>query len=177
MGFLEAILTAAYAGTKDMRRCNHIGDPNDPRYEYRYPLIELGWDRERCIDEIRREGWPVPHKSSCFFCPSIQPKEVLNLPADQLRRIILMEARAKPRLTKIEGLWRKTRKRDGRLGTITAYIRQQKLLPGEEIDRILPEVPEELIRYQQAYADGHLVSPFSQFIQIQMQASEGSNAA
>jgi hypothetical protein len=70
-----------------------------------------------------------------------------------------------------------TPKRDACPGTITAYIRQQKLLPGEEIDRILHEVPEELIGYQQAYADGHLVSPFSQFIQIQMQASEGSNAA
>jgi hypothetical protein len=73
-----------------MRRGNHMGDPNDPRYEYRYPLIELGWDRERCIDEIRHEGWPVPHKSSCFFCPSIQPKEVLNLPPDQFRRIVPM---------------------------------------------------------------------------------------
>jgi hypothetical protein len=94
-----------------MRRCNHIGDPTDPRYEYRFPLIELGWDRERCIDKIRREGWPVPHKSSCFFCPSIQRNEVLNLPPDQLRGIALMEPRAKRRLTKIEGLWRKTRKR------------------------------------------------------------------
>jgi hypothetical protein len=68
-----------------------------------------------------------------------------------------------------------TRKRDSRPGTITAYIRQPKLLPGEEIDRILHEVPKGLIRYQPAYADGHL--PLSQAIQIQMQASEGSNAA
>ena len=102
------------AGPQYQRRCNHIGNPNDPRYEYRYPLIEIGWDRRRCIEEIDKEGWPVPHKSSCFFCPSIQPKEVEDLPANLLHRIVLMEARAKPRLHKIEGLWRRKRWRDGR---------------------------------------------------------------
>lgn len=106
------------AGPKDQRRCNHVGDPQDPRYEYRHPLTELGWDRKRCIAEIEKEGWPVPHKSSCFFCPSIQPKEVEELPANLLRRIVLMEARAKPRLHKIEGLCRRKRQRDDRLARL-----------------------------------------------------------
>ena len=156
------------AGPKDQRRCNHIGDPNDPRYEYRYPLIEIGWDRKRCIAEIEKEGWPVPHKSSCFFCPSIQPKEVEELPANLLRRIVLMEARAEPRLHKIDGLWRRKRQRDGRPGSITDFIRERQLLPADEIDRIVHEVPTELVRYQQAYADGVAVAPFSQFIHIQL---------
>ena len=38
----------------------------------------------------------------------------------------------------------------------------------EEIDRIVHEVPTELVRYQQAYADGAAVPLFSQFIQIQV---------
>lgn len=142
------------AGPKDQRRCNHVGNPNDPRYEYRYPLIDIGWDRKRCIAEIEKEGWPVPHKSSCFFCPSIQPNEVEGLPANLLRRIVLMEARAKPRLHKIEGLWRGKRWRDGRSGSITDFIRERQLLPADEIDRIMHEVPTELVRYQHAYADG-----------------------
>lgn len=142
------------AGPKDQRRCNHVGNPNDPRYEYRYPLIDIGWDRKRCIAEIEKEGWPVPHKSSCFFCPSIQPNEVEGLPANLLRRIVLMEARAKPRLHKIEGLWRRKRWRDGRSGSITDFIRERQLLPADEIDRIMHEVPTELVRYQHAYADG-----------------------
>jgi hypothetical protein len=152
------------AGPKDMRRCNHVGDTDDPRYEYRYPLIEAGWDRKRCFAEIEKEGWPVPHKSSCFFCPSIQPSEVEELPADHLRRIVLMEARARPRLEKIEGLWRKKRQRDVRPGSITQFIRERRLLQAEEIDRIMCEVPTELVRYQQAYAEGVAVPPFSQFI-------------
>ncbi len=55
------------AGPKDIRRRNHLGTADDPLYEFWYPLIEWGWDRERCIAEIQREGLPVPPKSSCFF--------------------------------------------------------------------------------------------------------------
>ena len=76
--------------------------------------------------ELAPEGWPVPHQSSCFFCPSIQPREVEELPADHLRRMVLMEARAEPRLEKIEGLWRRKRQRDALPGPITEFIRERE---------------------------------------------------
>jgi hypothetical protein len=46
------------AGPADIRRRNHAGTFDDPKYEYRYPLIEWGWDRDRCIQEIIMEGLP-----------------------------------------------------------------------------------------------------------------------
>src|SRR3546814_14721416 len=77
---------------------------------------------------IERAGLPVPPKSSCFFCPAMRPHEVDALSKDELRTIVLMEARAKPRLRTIDGLWRKPVVGRGgatpRPGNITAYIRQ-----------------------------------------------------
>ncbi|MCA1571973.1 MAG: phosphoadenosine phosphosulfate reductase [Chloroflexi bacterium] len=34
-----------------------------------YPLIDLRLSRDACAEVIRRAGLPVPHKSSCYFCP------------------------------------------------------------------------------------------------------------
>jgi hypothetical protein len=34
-----------------------------------YPLIDLGLNRSNCIKVIADAGWPVPGKSSCYFCP------------------------------------------------------------------------------------------------------------
>src|SRR6516162_8167581 len=80
------------AGPADMRRRNHAGNQEDPKYEFWYPLIEWGWDRERCKEEIRAAGLPVPPKSSCFFCPAMKPQEIEELPRHLLRRIVIMEA-------------------------------------------------------------------------------------
>jgi hypothetical protein len=41
-----------------------------PPYIYlRHPLIELGLSRGDCIEWLRRNGYPVPAKSRCIFCP------------------------------------------------------------------------------------------------------------
>ena len=71
---------------------------DDPLYEYWYPLQEWGWNRLRCIQEIAKEGLPVPLKSSCFMCPNMKKDEVLALPREKLQRLVILEARAKPRL-------------------------------------------------------------------------------
>lgn len=34
-----------------------------------YPLLDMNLDRTACVEIIRRAGLPIPHKSSCFFCP------------------------------------------------------------------------------------------------------------
>lgn len=82
----------------DQKRYADVDNANDPKYTYRYPLREWGWKREDCKQAIAAAGLPVPPKSSCFFCGAMRPEEVDDLPLDQLRVLVLMEARATPRL-------------------------------------------------------------------------------
>ena len=110
------------------------------QYEMRYPLREWGWKREDCIKGIIRAGLRVPPKSACFMCAATKPHEVDAFGPDVLRRIVLMEARAKPRLKNVDGLWRSavkgTRGGTPRPGSMSQYIREKGLLPEAEIDFI-----------------------------------------
>lgn len=139
----------------DSRRYAEREGYTDARYVYRHPLREWGWTRERCIERIVQANLPVPPKSACF-CPATKPAELHTMSAPLLRRIVLMEARAKPRLRDIEGLWRKPikglRGATARPGSMTQYIREQDLLPAEEIDRIAALAPPSLTRWQDAVA-------------------------
>ncbi len=85
--------------------------------------------------EIAAAGLPVPMKSSCFFCPAMQPAEVRwlveNHP-DMADRIVAMETAAAPNLVKIEGLWRNGTKgtrggqaRPGKMSTFIATVRAE----------------------------------------------------
>lgn len=67
-------------------------------YEIRYPLIEWGWTRERCIIEMEEAGIKPPGKSACPFCPATKPYELHELPREDLLKIVTLEIRAKPRL-------------------------------------------------------------------------------
>ena len=70
----------------------------DERYVYRYPLIEWGWNRARCIEVITAQGLPVPLKSACFFCPASKPWELLWLAGkhpDLFLRAIAIEDKAR----------------------------------------------------------------------------------
>ena len=139
------------AGPRDSIRYAHAVAIDDPRYEYRHPLREWGWDRVACASRIEAAGLPVPPKSSCWFCIGMTPAEVRALPAWCLRLIVLVEARAAPRLRTVEGLWRRsTRARPGRM---TDFIRAEALLPADEIDRIEREAPLDLIRFQDVAAE------------------------
>jgi hypothetical protein len=145
------------AGPADSRCYAHAEGHADSRFDYRYPLREWGWDRDACEARIRAAGLPVPVKSACFMCAAAKPWEIDALPAAQLRRIILMEARAKPRLRNVEGLWRKAvqgqRGAIARPGAMTDYIRDHALLPAAEIDEIVAVAPAALLRFQEAQAD------------------------
>ena len=83
---------------KDKKRYHHALGMQDDKYEYWYPLIEWGLDREACKATIRSAGLPVPPKSACKFCPATQPEELHLHRKEYLRYIVIMEARAKPRL-------------------------------------------------------------------------------
>lgn len=142
------------AGARDSKRYAHAEGHHDPRYNYEYPLREWGWDRAACEARILAEGLPVPIKSACFMCGAAKPWEIRTLPIYQLRRIVLMEARAKPRLRSIEGLWRTSvQGRNGaepRPGAMTDFIRENRLLPRKEIEEIIAMAPAALLRFQDA---------------------------
>lgn len=82
-------------------------DYDSDKYLNRYPLIEWGWDRKKCIEVIQSVGLPLPGKSACFFCPSSKAQEVKQLAKDYphlAQRALAMEANAD--LTTIKGLGR-----------------------------------------------------------------------
>lgn len=137
---------------QDQKRYAHARSIQaDERYHYRYPLIEWGWTRAECEARIIAAGLPVPPKSSCFFCKASKVEEIDALPPVLLRRLVLMEARAKPRLRTIDGLWGKPvlgrRGATPRPGSMTEYIRTRGLLPAAEIDAIAALAPQDLVRF------------------------------
>jgi len=162
------------ASPQDKKRCTYGEDHNkdQKKYEYWYPLVEWSYDRAKCAEIVRAAGLaapgfehaeePVP-KSACFFCPASQPEEILALPKPYLRRIVVMEARAKPRLLKIEGLWCKTSKK--RPGSMTQFIIDKGLLPPEEVERLQKEVPQELMDRYAAHNRGEPIISWEQFFQ------------
>lgn len=95
----------------EMRRVTHVmeRDAADPKYHKVYPLVEWGWNREDCVREIEKEGFTLPGKSSCFFCPSMKKSEIIQLKEnypDLFERAIVMEKNALPNLRTVKGLGR-----------------------------------------------------------------------
>ncbi len=78
-------------------------------FAYWYPLLEWGYDREKCKTIIAQAGLPVPLKSSCFFCPASKKKEILWLQEQHpelLERALTIERNAQEKLTSVKGLGR-----------------------------------------------------------------------
>ena len=135
------------SGPADIRRRNHLGSNEHDLFSYEYPLINWGWDRAKCKDAITNAGLPIPEKSACYFCPATKPHELHSMPKDLLRRIVMIETRAAPRLGSVEGLWRSSTKT--RPGRMTDYIRSQNLLDPSEVDFIATSTPTEAIYQNQ----------------------------
>jgi hypothetical protein len=116
------------AGSKDRRR---TGISGDEMYDIIYLLRELGMDRLDCARLIRSVGLPIPLKSACFFCSANKPAELLWLHhhhPDLFRRALIIETNALPKLEKSEGLWRNTRKSDGRPGNWRLWATREGLI-------------------------------------------------
>jgi hypothetical protein len=79
-------------------------NPNE-NFENYYPLIEWGWNREKCVEVIEQTGLSKAGKSSCFFCPNMKRNEILSLPKDLQDRCISMEKNA-TKLAELKGLGR-----------------------------------------------------------------------
>ncbi len=130
------------AGPKDSRRAHELKEDDD--YQYVYPLRAWGWDRARCIAELRWAGAPIPRKSSCFFCPAAKPWEIAELVRDYPKladRIIEIEDTALPYI-RIEGFWTKTIKgmrgaipKPGRMAEFIRRVREDRALLQWYLDR------------------------------------------
>jgi hypothetical protein len=48
-------------------------------YRIECPLIAWDWGRAECVEAVARAGLPAAPKSSCFFCPSRRPANVIAL--------------------------------------------------------------------------------------------------
>ena len=159
------------------KQCETFAVKKEKGVTLRFPLQEWGWDLERCKQEIEAAGLPVPPKSSCHFCPSMKPWEVSELGAPQLCRIVIMEARTKPSLTKIEGLWRRpvkgTRGGIKKPGSMTEYIREQGLLPAVQIDNLIRLTPTVHLTQADFARDG--VSNWSQWVDNIINQSRETN--
>jgi hypothetical protein len=107
-------------------------------------------------------------KSSCFFCPAMKGWEVALLAQDgtpggldKLRRIVAMEARAKPRHHTCQGLWRKATKT--KPGSIAEFIVREGLLPESEVHSIQEAVPKELVSRVEDWRNGQTVTDWDEF--------------
>ena len=72
-----------------------------------YPLIEWGLNQENCNALIKSVGFPVPSKSSCFFCPNRKISEIIELKEkhpELYQRAVEMEQNAE--LRSLKGLGR-----------------------------------------------------------------------
>lgn len=144
------------------RRCSTyaVQDEELDLFDIWFPLQEWGWTLAACIEAIEHAGLPVPPKSSCYFCTAMKPWEVDALPIGQLKRIVVIEARAYAKhydycvrknwpkgegVLLTEGIWRKRvkgmRGAIAKPGSMTEYIREKGLLPSSEIDRIIAITP------------------------------------
>lgn len=78
-------------------------------FTYWYPLMEWGYDRERCKQIIAAAGLPVPMKSACFFCPASKKAEIAWVREhhpELLERALRIERNAQPKLRSVKGLGR-----------------------------------------------------------------------
>lgn len=127
----------------DFNESRRIKENPTKHYTNKYPLIELEWTREQCIEEIRKEGLKIPHKTSCFFCPNMKKPEILALDNEYKERAIAMEKNAS--LTKIKGLGRRFAWSDLIEGNETDANKEQKnqedfkRLTGEDLEPIVCE--------------------------------------
>jgi hypothetical protein len=93
-------------------------------FVYWYPLMECGFDREKCKEIIASAGLPVPIKSACWFCPASKKWEIDWLEQthpELLERALQIERNGQAKLKTVKGL--------GRSYSWESYVSQRRELP------------------------------------------------
>ena len=62
-------------------RTERFTKPKGDMNTYEYPLVEMGMNRQDCVDLFAKYGVEVA-KSSCVFCPFMSPKEIKDIRND-----------------------------------------------------------------------------------------------
>ena len=106
----KVVKLIGYDAGEERRRIKALPhDLQDPKYRKEYPLMDWGWDRGDCVQAIQSAGLPLPGKSSCFFCPSMKPREIRTLYhqyPELLERALAIEDNARSNLRTVRGLGR-----------------------------------------------------------------------
>ena len=75
--------------------CERMKDSGLNWYRHVYPLCEIvPTTRQGCIEQIKRFGWPVPHKSRCHMCPNQSAeswKELKRLDNGDFEKAVALE--------------------------------------------------------------------------------------
>jgi hypothetical protein len=81
-------------------KANNLGHWFKRTIRRRYPLVDIGWDRQECQDRIKKyDVMPVPQPSNCMLCPWMSEIELLWLfrfyPDDYHEWVVLEAAKLK----------------------------------------------------------------------------------
>lgn len=58
----------------------HRAKPSQVKYiKNIFPLIDLGWSRFHCLEFLRDNGYRLPPKSACWFCPYMDNKRLRSM--------------------------------------------------------------------------------------------------
>lgn len=84
---------------------------HNQRQDVEFPLIKWQWGQAECEAAIKAEGFQVPVKSACFYCPSMRKNEIIQLSKSDpelFARAVEMEENAKEAgtLQTVKGLGR-----------------------------------------------------------------------
>ena len=52
---------------------------SDDKFEVYYFLVDIDFGRFECLKVIADQGLPIPQKSSCKYCPSTKPYQIIEL--------------------------------------------------------------------------------------------------
>ncbi|MCZ4244961.1 phosphoadenosine phosphosulfate reductase [Pedobacter punctiformis] len=110
----------------------------DVKYTDVHPLVDLNMGRFECIQTIIDAGLPLPPKSSCTFCPSMKPWEIIELYENNIKEFhdaITMERNAAENITTVKGLGRDFSWWD----LIKAYRYLQMIKTRKSMGIIIPE--------------------------------------
>jgi hypothetical protein len=104
----EATVTQWIGISSDEKQ--RMKSPRHAWTQHRWPLIELGMTRKACLDWMDKNGYPVPPRSACVYCPfhsDLEWKRLKEQEPEEFQRAVEFEVKlqeAATRATAIRGV-------------------------------------------------------------------------